>query len=98
MDEEIDIVATDETGVNILFCDCEWQDKEMETGVLEKLVEKSEDVEWGIEKRKKHYAAVSRRGFSEEARLYAVERNILLFTLKEMISAVAPEKSKINNQ
>ncbi len=88
MDEEIDIVATNEATTDILFCECDWLNKKMDKGVLEELIEKSEEVEWNNEKRKNHYSMVSRKGFTEEARMYAENKKILLFTLKEMIPQV----------
>jgi hypothetical protein len=50
MEDEIDIVATNEATGDIFFCDSFWEDKGK--SVMEKLLEKSEKVEWGGEKRK----------------------------------------------
>jgi hypothetical protein len=83
MEDEIDIVATNEATGDIFFCDSFWEDKGK--SVMEKLLEKSEKVEWGGEKRKDHYAVVSRKGFTEEAKGFAKVRKLHLFTLKEMI-------------
>lgn len=85
MDYEIDIVATNEATGEILFCDCFWEDKEIEKNIMEKLLEKSEKVEWGNEKRRDHYALVSRKGFTEEAKGFADGKKVHLFTLKDMV-------------
>ena len=85
MDEEIDIVALNEATSDILFCECRWLDKELDKEVLEELLEKSEKVEWGNEKRKNHYAVVSRKGFSEEAKNLAETNKIHLFMLKDLV-------------
>src|SRR3990170_4810142 len=85
MDEEIDIVALNDATGDILFCECRWQDKELDKGAIQELLEKSEKVEWGNEKRKNHYAVVSRKGFSEEAKKLAETNKIHLFILKDLV-------------
>lgn len=85
MDHEIDIVATNEATGDILFCDCKWEDTQIDTAVLEELLEKSEKVEWGDKKRNNHYALVSRKGFTQEAKGFADGKKIHLFTFGEMI-------------
>ena len=92
MDEEIDIVATNEATGEILFCECEWKDKEMDKAVMEELIEKSKKVGWGNDKRKNHYAVVSRKGFTDAAKGFAEKNRILLFTLEDMIPRTDPEK------
>jgi AAA+ ATPase superfamily predicted ATPase len=89
MDNEIDIVATNEATGDILFCDCTWEDKETEKSVMEELLEKFEKVDWGGENRKNHYAVASRKGFTQEARKFADGKGIQLFTLEEMISRIS---------
>lgn len=86
MDDEIDIVATNEATGDIFFCECRWLEKEIDVDVMKELIERSEKVEWGNEKRKDHYAVVSRKGFTEEAKRLAEDRKIHLFTLQDMIS------------
>jgi AAA+ ATPase superfamily predicted ATPase len=88
MDHEIDIVATNEATGDILFCECKWEEKEVEKSVMEELLEKSGKVEWGGENRKNHYAVVSRKGFTQEARTFAEGKNIHLFSLEEMMRSV----------
>jgi AAA+ ATPase superfamily predicted ATPase len=85
MDYEIDIVATNEATGDILFCECKWEDKQADKPVLEELMEKSEKVEWGDGKRNNHYAVVSGKGFTQEAKGFADEKKIYLFTLEDMV-------------
>ncbi|MCZ7358146.1 MAG: ATP-binding protein [Candidatus Methanoperedens sp.] len=94
MDDEIDIVATNEATGDILFCECEWQEKESDIRIMEELLEKSERVEWGDEKRKNHYAVVIRRGFTEEAKRFAEEKKIRLFSLNDLTLASTKSKEK----
>lgn len=94
MDEEIAIVATNEATGDILFCECEWGDKRTHKQIMEDLLEKSGKVEWGDNKRKNHYALVARRGFTEEAKRFAEEKRIRLFTFNDLIlkSCICSEK------
>lgn len=84
MDYEIDIVATNEATGDILFCECKWDEKEIDKSIMEKLLEKSEKVEWGGEKRMNHYVVVSRKGFTEEAKRFAEKNKIRTYTLPEI--------------
>ena len=90
MDDEIDIVATNEATGDILFCECKWEDKETDKAVLEGLLEISEKVEWGDENRKNHYAVVSKKGFTEEAGEFAEKNKIQTYTLED----ITPEVQK----
>lgn len=83
-EDEIDIVALNEATGDILLCDCRWQDKEMDKNVMEELMEKSEKVEWS-DKQKNHYAVVSKRGFTDEAKKFAERNKIRLFAYGEII-------------
>jgi hypothetical protein len=57
----------------------------MDADVMKELIERSEKVEWGNGKRKDHYAVVSRKGFTEEAKVFADGKKMHLFTLEGMI-------------
>ncbi len=85
MDHEIDLVATNEATGDILFCDCTWEDTETDKSIMEELLEKSEKVEWGDQKRKNYYALASKKGFTQEAKKFAQGKRMQLFTLEEMI-------------
>ena len=100
MDYEIGIVATNEATGDILFCECKWEDEETDKTVLEELLEKSAKVEWGDEKRNNHYAVVSRKGFTEEAKGFADKNKIQTYDFKELSrKAIQSQKNnhKLNN-
>ncbi len=83
-DDEIDIVALNEATGDILLCDCRWQDEEIDEKVIEELMKKSENIEWS-NKQKNHYALVSKKGFTDEAKIFAERNKIHLFTRGEII-------------
>lgn len=92
-DDEIDVVALNEETGDILVCDCAWQESEMERGTMEDLMKKSEKVEWEG-KKKNHYAVVSRKGFTEKAKMFAEKNNIQMYTLQDLIGAVTENDAK----
>jgi AAA+ ATPase superfamily predicted ATPase len=85
MDHEIDIVATNEATGDIFFCDCTWEENEVDKSVFEELLDKSEKVDWGDEKRTNHYAVASRKGFTQEARKFAEGKGMHLFMLGDLM-------------
>lgn len=83
-DEEIDIVALNENTKEILFCECKWQNKKIDTGVLVGLLDKVKSVEWNYNTRKEYFMVVSKSGFTEKAEKFAKQNDFSLFTLKEL--------------
>ncbi len=92
MDDEIDVVATNEVTGDILFCECKWNGEKMATAVLEQLLENSAKVEWGDKNRKNYYVAVSGKGFTEDTKMFAEKNHIQTFALEEIKKLLAAQK------
>ncbi len=78
---EIDIVAYDSNGSDILFGECKYSKNKKGLSVLNTLVEKSREVKWNTGRRKEHFVIYSKNGFSEELLEYA-ENNSNVYLLK----------------
>jgi AAA+ ATPase superfamily predicted ATPase len=76
--EEIDIVAYDSTGVDIVFGECKYTVKKTGLDVLKTLETKSMAVQWNNEKRRSHFILFSINGYTDELVLYAKTRKDLL--------------------
>ncbi|HOD93422.1 MAG TPA: ATP-binding protein [Clostridia bacterium] len=63
---EIDIVATDSTGNNILFGECKYRNAKIGIDVLSELEKKANEVEWNKDVRKSLYILFSISGFTDE--------------------------------
>jgi len=63
MSVEIDIVALDEKGKEIIFAECKWQDLTYKDAgkLIAILKEKSKYVDWNIGKRKEYFALFARK-------------------------------------
>jgi len=83
-DKEIDIVALNPQTGDIMFCECKWQNRKTDKKVIEGLMEKSGYVEWGNNKRKDHYAVVSKSGFTQDAVRFAKMNGVYIFTLEDL--------------
>lgn len=64
--KEIDIVAFDSTGADIIFGECKYWDGKVGVNVLTELEEKAKSVAWKKEHRKEHFILFSINGFTEE--------------------------------
>lgn len=53
---------------------------------MDKLIEKAKLVDWYREERKEYFALMSREGFTKEAKTFAKEKGVLLFSLKDLDS------------
>ena len=78
---EIDIVALNENTKDILFCECKWENKKTDAGVLEDLQKKSGFVNWYPGERKEYFAVISKAGFTRRAEKFAEQEGFLLFDL-----------------
>ena len=78
-DREIDIVALNEQTKEILFCECKWRNRIGAEGVLQKLKQKAQYVDWHKSKRKEYYVIFA-KSFKEKIK----EPNVRLFDLKDM--------------
>ena len=78
-DNEIDIIALNESKKEILFCECKWQDKVDAKKISAELKEKAKFVDWKNDKRKEHYAIFA-KSFKEKIK----EPNLMLFDLRDL--------------
>ena len=77
---EIDIVALDSDGNNIIFGECKYWRAPIGLDILEKLRLKSSAVEWNRDKRTEYYILFSISGFTQDLIEYAQEhKNVLLY-------------------
>lgn len=77
-DVEIDIVAYDSLGNDILFGECKYSQNKKDTDVLYDLIEKSSYVNWRKQDRHAHYIIFSRSGFTDQLIAAAKERTDVL--------------------
>lgn len=78
-DAEIDIVAYDSMGNDILFGECKYSAAPKGMDVLKNLKEKTHNVEWNRKNRREHFILFSKSGFTDELKEYAaVNGNIIL--------------------
>ena len=78
-DTEIDIVAVDEDGKNIIFGECKYTTKPMDVDVYYALLEKVKKVDWHKADRKEHFIFFSINGYTDKMKALAKEKNILLY-------------------
>ncbi|AGA70628.1 putative ATPase (AAA+ superfamily) [Desulfitobacterium dichloroeliminans LMG P-21439] len=71
---EIDLVAYDSKGTNMIFGECKYHEKPVDTDIFYALVKKSEAVTWKQSERKNWYVLFSINGFSEAMQILAKER------------------------
>lgn len=75
---EIDIVAYNSNGNNIVFCECKfWKDK-VGCNILFDLEEKAKKVNWNNESRNEYYIIFSIHGFSDDLISLAKKRNDII--------------------
>ena len=65
-DTEIDIVAIDKTGKDIIFGECKYRTDKTGLSVLSELENKANKVDWKISERRNHFILFSINGFSDE--------------------------------
>ena len=76
--EEIDIVGLDSGGDEIVFGECKYQNKPVDTDVFESLLIKKQWVNWKNESRKERYILFSKSGFTERLHKIASDREDLI--------------------
>ncbi len=84
-DAEIDIVALDEDGGNILFGECKLKGEKFTKGELKRLKEKSEYVPWRKGKRQEHFAIFSMKDISVHQKKSLEEEGALTFDLRRLL-------------
>jgi len=76
---EIDIVALDSAGADIVFGECKYTSEPMDTDVFFKLQEKKNAVNWRKESRNEYFVFFCVSGYTEHMKALAAERaNVLL--------------------
>lgn len=78
--EEIDIVAMDSNGSDIIFGECKYTNKPMDVDVLFDLENKSKNVEWKNEYRKEKYILFSVNGYTKRLTELAENRDDVILT------------------
>ena len=77
---EIDIVALDSTGDDIVFCECKYKRAPMDADVFYALREKVTAVQWKSAQRTEHYVLFSVNGFTAQLRdLADMREDLFLF-------------------
>ena len=83
--EEIDIIGLDAGGNDIVFGECKYQEKLMDTDVFMSLLQKKEYVAWKKYERTERFILFSVSGFTRQLRDMAAERDdLILFELKKL--------------
>jgi len=77
-DTEIDIVAIDKSGNDIIFGECKYKNRKTGIDVLNELEQKANKVEWKKENRRNHFILFSINGFSDELTEFAKVRKDLI--------------------
>jgi AAA+ ATPase superfamily predicted ATPase len=77
-EQEIDIVALDTSGADIVFGECKYWNSKVGSAVFHALVEKARAVDWKKSARRDHYVLFAIHGFTDELLALARERHDLL--------------------
>ncbi|MCK4458846.1 MAG: ATP-binding protein [Methanosarcinales archaeon] len=83
-EREIDIVALNDSTKEILFCECKYTNRMLDTDVYHSFIEKTGFVKWGCPERKETYCLISKSGFTKKMKKLAATDNVLLFDLKNL--------------
>ena len=78
---EIDIVAIDKSGNNIIFGECKYWNRKVGIDVLNELELKAEQVNWNNGSRRDHFVLFSINGYTEELIEISKKRNDLILML-----------------
>ncbi|KPQ41379.1 MAG: Archaea bacterial protein of unknown function, partial [Candidatus Methanoperedens nitroreducens] len=90
---EIDLVAVNDDTLEILFCECKWENNKVDIDVYFKLVKKAGYVKWHHD-RKEYFALISKSGFTDRMKKEAEMKGVLLFTLEDYMPVKKRAKSK----
>lgn len=87
-DDEIDIVALNENENTILFGECKWSKKKIDTSLLFDLENKKEKVRWKNKKRKEIFILFSKSGFTKELHNVVNKRkDVFLYDLDDIFKS-----------
>lgn len=84
-EEEIDLVALNEKSKKIIFAECKWTEKLLDTKVYLDLKRKAKLVNWYNESRDEYYALFSKNGFTKKLKEIAKKENIFLIQKDKLI-------------
>jgi AAA+ ATPase superfamily predicted ATPase len=87
-EEEIDLVAINESNNEICFAECKWRNKKTSLSELQKLIEKAKKVVWRNNNRKEYFVFFSCSGFDNGAKEFAARNRIKIFELKDIEKAL----------
>ena len=80
-DTEIDIVAIDKSGNDIIFGECKYKNSKTGSAVLKELEEKANKVDWKKDNRRNHFILFSISGFTDElTELAKVRKDLILIS------------------
>ncbi len=77
--DEIDLVAINNSSNEILFGEVKWSNKLVGINIYGDLKEKSRKVIWGKRGRKEHFALFSKSGFTPDMKTTAAKEDVYLF-------------------
>ena len=79
--EEIDIIAIDSSGNDIVFGECKYSDNKVGTDILLSLEKKAKLVEWKQKNRREWFVLFSISGFTDDLKkLFKKRKDVLLFS------------------
>ncbi len=84
--EEIDLVALNESENKILFGEVKWSNKPVGINVYEDLKRRAKLVQWGTNNRKEYYCLFSKRGFTPDMIEKAKKEEVMLFHEDRLIN------------
>ena len=88
--EEIDIVAFDSTGSDIIFAECKYRNQLMDVDVFNDLMRKKELVKWKNKNRQERYVLFSISGFTRQMHEISDKRSDLILVGAEGAGAYSP--------
>lgn len=84
--EEIDLVAINNSTNEILFGEVKWSDKLVGINIYEALKSKATKVIWGRKNRKEYFALFSKSGFTPDMQKIARKENVYLFHKDKLVA------------
>ncbi|MFW6197137.1 MAG: ATP-binding protein [Thermoplasmatota archaeon] len=86
-ENEIDIVALNESKNKILFGECKWTKNRVDSKLLNNLKSKSKKVRWRNQDRKEKYSLFSKSGFTDDVKQKALQsKNLQLISLEDILN------------
>ncbi len=83
--EEIDIVAFNVEGNNVLFGEVKWSNKRVGVNIYEDLKRKAQKIELNKGKRSEYFCLFSKRGFTKDMRQLAKKEKVILFHKDKLV-------------